>query len=345
VAERDLIRAFRELLAVRGERVLRASGDDAAVVRAAGVAVTSIDSVVDGVHFERATHSMADIGHKALARGLSDLAAMGAAAGEAYVALTAPADLGERDAIELVGAMEELAAATGTTIAGGDVTSGPTLALAVSVTGWAESEHDLAYRDGARAGDLVGVTGELGGAAAGLLLLRGGGQAAGAAPGAAAPPAGPTPLAEHAGLAPAERDALLLRHRRPEPRLAAGRALAAAGVTAMIDLSDGVATDAGHIAAESGVAVELRLEALPVAAGVEPVARAAGRDPLELAAAGGDDYELLFSAAPGERDTIERAARTAGTCVRWLGRVETGSGVRLVGPGGEPVALAGFEHL
>jgi thiamine-monophosphate kinase len=331
MAERDLIRAFRELIGVRGERVARASGDDAAVVRAGGVAVTSIDSLVDGVHFERSTHSPADIGHKALARGLSDLAGMGAEAGEAYVALTAPADLGEAEAIELVGAMEGLAAATGTTIAGGDVTSGPALALAVSVTGWAASEGDLAYRDGARPGDLVGVTGELGGAAAGLLLLRAGPSEA--------------PLAERAGLAPAERDALLLRHRRPEPRLAAGRALVAAGVSAMIDVSDGVATDAGHLAEASGVAVEVRLEALPVAAGVEPVARAAGRDPLELAAAGGDDYELLFTAAAADRDSVERAARAAGTFARWLGRVEAGSGVRLVGPGGDPVALAGFEHL
>jgi thiamine-monophosphate kinase len=82
-----------------------------------------------------------------------------------------------------------------------------------------------------------------------------------------------------------------------------------------------------------------------VAAGDEPVARAAGHDPLELAASGGDDYELLFSAAPGDCEAIERAARAAGTYVRWLGRVEAGSGVRLVGPGGEPVALAGFEHL
>jgi thiamine-monophosphate kinase len=278
------------------------------------------------VHFQRATHSLADVGHKALARGLSDLAAMGAEPGEAYVALTVPDDLAGSDPVELVAAMEALAETTGTTIAGGDVTSGPVLALAVSVTGWAASAEDLAYRDGAKPGDLLGVTGELGGSAAGLWLL---GEAA-ASPAAA--------------LSPAERDSLVLRHRRPTPRLAAGRSLARAGVAAMIDVSDGVATDAGHLATASGVAIELRLEALPVAAGVEAVAAAAGRDPLELAATGGDDYELLVTAAPARREAIEGAARDAGTYVRWLGTVDAGSGVTVIGPGGEPVALTGFEH-
>jgi thiamine-monophosphate kinase len=322
VAEQDLIRAFERILRVRSERVVYATGDDAAVVRGTGVAVTSVDAIVEGVHFELSTHSPGDIGHKALAAALSDLAAMGAHAGEAYVALGAPASFGEDAAVELVGAMEELAERSGVTIAGGDVTASPVLMLSVTVVGWAGGERDLVYRDGARPGYLVGVTGELGGATAGLLLLQG----------------------TEAELPDAEREALLRRHRRPEPRLEAGVALGGAVVGAMIDVSDGVATDAAHVAQRSGVQVELRLADLPLAPGWEAVARAAGRDPLELAATGGDDYELLLAVAPDRREVVESSLRGAGTTVTWIGSVAAGSGARLVGVDGAPADLAGYEH-
>jgi thiamine-monophosphate kinase len=258
-------------------------------VRADGVLVTTIDAVVDGVHFSLATHSPGDVGHKALATALSDVAAMGASAGEAYVALGLPAGFG--GAGELVDAMESLAAACGCTIAGGDVTGSPVLFVTVSVNGWAASADELVLRSGARPGDLVGVTGELGGSALGLTLPE-----------------------------PNER------HRRPMPRLAEGRALAPL-VTAMIDVSDGIATDAAHIADESGVKLVIELEKLPRAPGAT----------VEMAAAGGDDYELLFTCPP--------TAPHAPEYVTWIGRVEAGEGVELLDAAGEPVALAGFEHL
>src|SRR5215217_7459497 len=245
MGELDLIRAFIAGLGERGGRVLRGPGDDAAVVRADGVQAVTTDTVVDGVHFKLATHTPADVGWKAMATALSDLAAMGAQAGEAYVALGLPRDFGDDAARELVQAMEELAALCDVTIAGGDVTASPTLFATVTATGWARSEDELVGRDGARPCDLVGVTGALGAAAAGLKLLE----------------AGRTD----------DPDELIQRHRRPFPLLSAGAALAAAGVTAMIDVSDGIATDARHLADSSGVRVEIRLDRLPVASGVDAV--------------------------------------------------------------------------
>ncbi|MBV9213016.1 MAG: thiamine-phosphate kinase [Actinobacteria bacterium] len=321
--ELDLIARIQERLRVGDDRVLRASGDDAAVVRASGVAVTSVDVAVEGVHFELATHSPADVGHKALASALSDLAAMGAGAGEAYVALGLPDGFGEGAALELVDGIVALGHRAGVTVAGGDVSAAPALVVAVTVVGWAADESELVGRDGARPGDLVGVTGQLGGSGAGLLLLGG----------------------IEADLSDEARAGLLRRHRRPEPRLDAGRALASAGAGAMIDVSDGIATDARHIAERSGSAVVVRLADLPLAPGVEEVARAVERDPLELAATAGDDYELLFTAPPDARTAVERAAGSAGAQVTWLGEVSPGGGLRLIGRDGATVDLSGYEHV
>ena len=310
VGELDLIRAFIAGLGERGERIVRGPGDDAAVVRADGVQVVTTDTVVDGVHFKLATHSPGDVGWKAMATALSDVAAMGANAGEAYVALGLPDGFGETAAHELVGAMEELAAICGVTIAGGDVTASPVLFATVTATGWAADESELVSRDGAKLGDLVGVTGSLGASAAGLALLERG----------------------HTD----DDGELIQRHRRPWPLLGAGAALARAGVTSMIDVSDGIATDARHLAEASGVALHVELGALPVAAGVEAVTD----NPVELAATGGDDYELLFTCPPERADAMQPAVIPT-----WIGEVREGSGLELVDAAGRRVALAGFEHL
>jgi thiamine-monophosphate kinase len=322
VSELSLIIALERILGVRGERVVRALGDDAAVVRADSVAVSSLDTAVEGVHFRRSTHSPADVGHRALAAALSDLAAMGAVAGEALAGLVLPDALGDAEAEELVGAADALAECTGVTIVGGDVTSGPALVVSFAVTGGAESVDELVGRDGASAGDLVGVTGDLGGSGAGLRLLEGLAVA----------------LPDGVG------DALRRRHLRPEPRLAAGRALARAGATAMIDVSDGVATDAGHLARRSGVQLRVELERLPLAPGVAEVAAAVNEDPAELAATAGEDFELLVCARPDDRERVERVATATGIRLSWIGSVAAGEALELVAPDGTARPLRGYEH-
>lgn len=285
MGELDLIRTFQRILGERGDRLELGSGDDAAVVRGDDRAVVSIDAVVEGVHFELSTHSYADVGHKALATALSDLAAMGVGPGEAYVALGVPEQTEPERLAELAESMEALADRTGVTVAGGDVTRSPVLFVAVTVVGWATEDDPVVGRDGARPGDRVGVTGTLGGAA----------------------------------------DLASERARRPAPRFDVGPALARAGVTAMIDVSDGVATDARHVADRSGVHIAIELERLPLAPGVS--------DP-EVAASAGEDYELLFT-APAD-------AELPGD-VTWIGTVEEGSGLALT-LGGKPVELSGYEH-
>lgn len=297
LSERDLIALFTASLAASSPRVVVGPGDDAAVVRPGGaLAVTSVDAMVDGVHFRLgATATHADAAHRALAGALSDLAAMGARPGEAYVVLGAPEPLRADDARAMAAALGALAARTGTLVMGGDVTRAPALVLVVTVTGWAER---VVTRAGARPGDLVGVTGALGGAAAGLEVVEG--RVRGAA-------------------------ALAARHLRPHPRLDEGLALAAAGAHAMIDLSDGLATDAAHVAAASGADLDLDTAALPLAPGVAQVATQLGRDPVELALAGGEDFELCACVAPEHREVAQRAAGLS-----WVGVVREGSGRLLV---------------
>ncbi len=300
----------------RGDgRVLRGIGDDAAVVRARAVCVTSVDAMIEGVHFRLGENWMtpAHVGWRALAAALSDLAAMGAEAGEAYLVLGLPSGFGKDHALELVRSAHDLARATGTVLLGGDVVAAPALMVSVTAVGWADSERELVYRDGARVGDLVGVTGRLGGAGAGLAVLEGRARTT---------PTAATAMALRSPVSPTAVAAAVGRLRNPVPRLAEGRALANAGARAMIDLSDGLATDAGHIARASGVRVEIDLGELPLEDGLPEIAAELGAPAWQLAAGAGEDYELCVCLDPADCERAESAlAAVGGAQVTWIGRV------------------------
>jgi len=306
-------------------RVLIGSGDDAAVTAPPGVTATSVDAFVEGVHFRRDTASLESIGRKAMGAALSDLAAMGAAPGEAYVQLGVPSDLDEAGGVELATGLGRAAAEAGIALIGGDVTRAPALLLALTVVGHAGAPGNLVSRGGATTGEVVAVTGELGGAAAGLLLLE-------------RPELG-------RGLDGGVADALRRRQLDPSPRIAAGRTLAASGATAMIDLSDGLGGDAGHVARASEVRLVIELENVPAQAGVEEVAVAAGLDPWEVVTAGGEDYELLVTLPRDGLSEARSAVGNAGTTLTPIGDVAQGDGVSLRQTDGSEREASGFDQL
>lgn len=316
----DLIRARCD---IERNDVRLGIGDDAAILAPppGHDLVVSTDTLVEGVHFPVATGAR-DLGWKALAVNLSDLAAMGATPAWALLALTLPgADRGF--VADFADGFAELAAQHRVALVGGDTTRGP-LAATVVVHGFAPPDRAL-RRDGARVGDQVFVTGTIGDAAGGLACVE-----------------RRTPrLLE---LAADVRDALLARLERPTPRVAAGGVLRDVA-TACIDVSDGLLADLGHLAARSGVGVELDAHALPTSSAL--LAAFDEHERLVLQAAGGDDYELAFTAPVDRAAAIEHDLARIGCGATRIGHVVAGSGVRLLDAGGGEIGLArpGWNHF
>ena len=317
MAEFDLIERIRAR-AIARDGVLLGIGDDAALLQVpAGheLAVTA-DTLNAGVHFP-ADATPADIGWKALAVNLSDLASMGARPAWCTLSLSLPGD----DTAWLDAFLDGflgLADTHAVALVGGDTTRGP-LSIAVTAMGWVEAGAAL-RRDGARPGDDVWVTGTLGDAAAALVL---GGYVPIPLDGVAMP-------VVEAGKAAALRARLA----RPAPRVAVGRALAGLA-HACVDVSDGLLADLGHICRRSGVGAEIELARLPAS----PALRAAYADDelrAALQAAGGDDYELCFSASTAAREAVARALEQAGTTGTRIGRITDGDGVRALAADGSP---------
>ena len=276
--------------------------------------VVTTDVLVEGLDFTAALSEPEDWGWKAVAANCSDLAAMGAAPRWLVIALTVPEPTPVPTLERVYAGVGEACRAFGAALVGGDVSAGPALSLAVTALG--EAERPV-LRSGARPGDRLAVTGPLGAPAAGLALLRSPDRAAGEL------------LDRFPGLAAA--------HRRPRPALAMGIALARAGATAMIDVSDGLAGDAVHLAESSGVGVEVHDAAVPLAPGVAEAAALLGRDPLELALGGGEDF-VLAAALP-------RTADLGGVldCGRFT--PDPATRVRVTRDGPRPLAGLAYDHF
>jgi thiamine-monophosphate kinase len=291
-------------------------GDDCALLPGGSYTIAlSTDVSVETVHFRLDWLRLEEVGWRAVAAALSDLAAEAAAPEGALVALVAPASATERELSAVMSGAGAAASAVGASIMGGDLSSGPVWSITVTVIGRAISPIS---RAGARPGDGVWVTGVLGGARAALEAWR-------------------------RGDAPASLARAAFAH--PEPRIAAGRWLAAHGAHAMLDISDGLGGDAGHLAAASGVALKLELDRLPVASDVVAEARRLNVSPQQFAAEGGEDYELLV-ALPADfgADGAREFQRDCGIALTRLGEVEQGGGVRAM-LAGRPVLLTGFNHF
>ena len=313
--EFDLIARLAPFLAGGGDDLIVGHGDDAAVLDLDGRGVClAVDVLVEDVHFRRDLSSLADVGWKAVAVNCSDIAAMGGRPSVAVVGLCRPAEVPVSDIEQLYSGMAQACERWGLRLVGGDTVSSQALALSVTVMGEIDPQGAV-RRSGAQPGDKVLVVGTLGGASAALALFRAGHDAA---------------------------QALLAAHRRPEALVEAGTALAAAGATAMIDVSDGFGADLLHICEASGVAAVVQAALLP---GAEDVAAAAGTlsaDPLDFVAGGGDDYALLATVPADRAEQI--AAEVDGVIVGEIIEGAPSASLELEDGSARDLAGMGWDH-
>ena len=329
--ERELIARIRRRAPAAPAWVTVPIGDDAAVVEPLrhALVVLTTDALVEGVHFDRRLGSAADAGHRALAVNLSDLAAMGAEPRAALLSLMLPTALSLDEFDDLVDGFLTLAARHRVALVGGNVTRSPgPLVIDVTALG-AAGRRRVLPRGGARPGDELFLSGSIGGAAAGLAWLRSQGRQPGDEPGE-----------------PEMRECVR-RYRRPDARvrlgLLVGRTRAA---SACVDLSDGLSDAVRQLAQASGVSAVLDADAVPVDPGAQAWFTSQGRDPLQAALHGGDDYELLFAVPSRRRRQFLATARQAReTSVTRVGVVEAGSGARLRSGTQESALSAGYEHF
>lgn len=330
LGEFPLIDRVGQIVGVERPDVVVGIGDDVAVLADQGdeLILATVDSQVEGAHFLPGRITPRQLGRRALAINLSDIAAMGGRAQYALVSLALPADTEVAWVEELYRGLREEADRFGVAVVGGNMARSPGgVFVDVCVLGRVRREH-LLLRSGAKPGDWVLVTGYLGDSAAGLSLL----------------------LDPALFVAESDRELLLARHFTPTPRLPEAAVIARPGLaTAMIDLSDGLSSDIGHICERSRVGVRLWAGRLPISPAARQVAALTGRAPWRLALEGGEDYELCFTAPSGAAEELAAAvSRETGTLVTVVGEILPAvEGRWLVLEDGQEVPLEarGWEHF
>lgn len=332
--ELDIIAAIRKRAPQQVEQLRLGIGDDAAVIQPDGVKelLACSDVSVEGVHFRRDWLTAKLIGRKALAVTLSDIAAMGGRARFALVSLAIPSDFSAPMIEELFSGLFEIAEQFGVAIIGGDTSSSPQgLFIDTVVLGECDAGKAVT-RAGAQPGDRIFVTGALGASELGLKWLEGGHR---------------LPERSAANAAEALIQSAIRKHLIPEPQLRFGEALGTRELaTAMIDLSDGLSTDLHHLIEESKCGAVLDAEALPVARSVAELASGElSVDPLAIVLRSGEEYELLFTAPPRNKDRIFATAKALDVRVTQIGEITEGDDVKLLREGEvEIVRPTGYEH-
>jgi len=327
VGELELIRRIRERIGDPSTGTLVGLGDDAAVFESSsGLELLTCDAFVEGVHFRRDFASLSEIGAKCMVANVSDVAAMGGFPSRAVISIAVPAGMTEADVEELYAGMLDVAERHGVEVVGGDVVSSTAgLFISIALTGVVDPGR-VVTRAGAVVGDAVVVTGTLGGSRAGLLALIEG-------------------LQGDEYVETAKR-----RHLLPVARVAEAQALIdVATPHAMIDVSDGLASEVWHLAEEGGVGIALSEQAIPIAPEAREVAGRLGVDPLVLALGSGEEFEIVVAIPPSEFErAAEHVAAVTGTPLTRIGEVvEGGDGCVLRRKDGsvEPLPRLGYEHL
>ncbi len=323
-SELAFIKGVASLAAAPVPGLVMGIGDDCAVLRKneEQVLLVTTDTLVSGVHFDLKWHPLHLLGRKAAAVNLSDIAAMGGRPTFALLSAALSSDLSEQGLQEFMNGFVEMLQEHGVALIGGDTVTAPCPTFTITLLG-EMAGAEVCYRAAARQGDEVWVSGFLGEAAAGLALCQ---------KGAAVP-------AEFAGL--------LQAHLNPQPRLALGRFLAASGhVHAMMDLSDGLATDLAHICTASGLAAEVDGRNLPLSAATQRAGESLSHDARQWALSGGEDYELLYTVAPGRGEALARQVREElHLQLSCLGRMTGGQGLFLREDGKKRlISYQGYEH-